>query len=274
MGDVALNTRNWMYARCVTDDSDHFDGNGRFTGGHIKIIAKDADGTLTCWMYLERTGPAGQAAQNIGMVFKVHPSAGSLAIRKSSSMPGLTDGNPCYSLQGAEYTVYQAGTTNVAGVITTDASGYGRLDGLAAGNYDIVETKAPQGYLLDSTRHTVTVNGSATATYHHQDTPGNDPLMLLLVKQDAETGKAQGNARLEGAEYTVKYYAGNYSSDPAESGVKAKYTWVLATDAQGRLELNDAHKVSGDDFVTGLHGDPVLPVGTITIQETKAKAIC
>ena len=59
IGQIALNTRSWMYARCVTDDADHFSGNGRVTGGHIKVIGKEADGTLTCWMYLERTGPSG-----------------------------------------------------------------------------------------------------------------------------------------------------------------------------------------------------------------------
>ncbi len=271
VGNVALNTHHWMYARCVTEDSDSFDGNGRFTGGHIKIIGKDADGTLTCWLYLERMGPSGQAAQNIGMVFKVHPSNGSLEIRKSSAIPEITDGNPCYSLEGAEYTVYTSGTSTAVGTIRTDASGYGKLENLPAGTYDIVETKAPAGYLLDTTRHTVTVNGSATATYSCTDMPGNDPVTVLVLKRDAETGQTRPQVRLAGAEYTVKYYPVNSSSDPAASGEEPMYTWVLQTDETGAALLDEAHKVGGDAFVTNPDsGLAVLPVGTLTIQETKA----
>ena len=165
-----------MYARCVTDDADNFSGNGRFTGGHIKVIGKAADGTLTCWLYLERTGPSGQAAQNIGMVFKVHPSNGSLEIQKSSAIPEITNGESL--LQSGRRGIYglpSPGTSTAVGKITTNASGYGKLDNLPAGTYDIVETKAPSGYLLDTTRHTVTVNGSATVTYSCADVPGNGP---------------------------------------------------------------------------------------------------
>lgn len=273
VGAVALNSRNWMYARCVTDDADNFSGNGRFTGGHIKVIGKAADGTLTCWLYLERTGPSGQAAQNIGMVFKVHPSNGSLEIQKSSAIPEITNGNPCYSLEGAEYTVYQSGTSTAVGKITTNASGYGKLDNLPAGTYDIVETKAPSGYLLDTTRHTVTVNGSATVTYSCADVPGNDPVTILILKRDAETGQARPQVRLAGAEYTVKYYPVNASTDPAANGEEPMYTWILQTDETGAALLEEAHKVGGDAFVTNPDsGLAVLPVGTLTIQETKAPA--
>ena len=270
IGQIALNTRSWMYARCVTDDADHFSGNGRVTGGHIKVIGKDADGTLTCWMYLERTGPSGQAAQNVGMVFKVHPSEGSLEIRKSSALPELTAGNACYSLAGAEYTVYRAGTSEAVGQLVTDETGYGRLEGLPAGTYEVEETKAPQGYLLDEERRTVTVNSGETAVYACTDMPGNDPVQVLLVKRDAETGSPQAGARLEGAEYTVQYYDGIYSSDPAPEGKAAKRQWVFRTDGDGVILFDPEHRVSGDDFWLGTDGIPVLPLGTLTIQESKA----
>ena len=271
VGKVALNSRNWMYTRCVTDDADRFSGNGRFTGGHIKVIGKDADGTLTCWLYLERTGPSGQAAQNIGMVFKVHPSNGSLEIRKASAMPEITEGNPCYSLKGAEYTVYQAGTDTVVGTITTDANGYGKLENLPAGNYEVVETKAPSGYLLDSSSHLVTVAANATVTYSCEDLPGNDPVTVLVLKRDAETGQVRPQVRLSGAQYTVKYYPVSSDTDPAENGQEPLYIWVFETDETGAVLLDNSHKVAGDDLVINPDsGLAVLPVGTITIQETKA----
>lgn len=195
---------------------------------------------------------------------------GNLVIQKSSSNPAISDNNSCYSLEGAVFTVYQAGTDQVVGTITTDVSGYGHLEHLQTGNYEIQETTAPKGFLIDNTRHTVSISGNRTFTYYFADEPGSDPIIVLLLKKDVETGKAQGSAKLEGAEYTVKYYDTNMSTDPAEIGMTAKYAWVLESDTNGRTYLDNTHKVSGDEFILGLHGRPVLPLGTITVQETRA----
>ena len=85
----------------------------------------------------------------------------------------------------------------------------------------------------------------------------------------------QGNASLAGAEFTWKYYAGFYNKDnlPAE----ATRTWVTKTiaetDSNGTThyitKLADAYKVSGDSFYIQ-DGKAVLPLGTLTIEETKA----
>ena len=68
----------------------------------------------------------------------------------------------------------------------------------------------------------------------------------------------------------MKYYAGYYENDPAADEVKAVRTWVLRTDAEGKAALKDSQKVSGDEFYKNSKGDNVLPLGTVTIQETKA----
>ena len=67
---------------------------------------------------------------------------------------------------------------------------------------------------------------------------------------DAETGlaKPQGAGSLQGAEYTMKYYDVVATTDPTASGRKAKYTWVLKTDAKGQIKLDADHLVSGPDF--------------------------
>ncbi len=195
---------------------------------------------------------------------------GNLAVQKSSANPTISDNNACYSLEGAVFTVYQTGTDQVVGMITTDAGGYGRLEHLQTGSYDVQETTAPKGFLLDSSRHTVNISGNATFTYYFTDEPGNDPINIFLFKRDIETEKPQGSAKLKGAEYTVKYYDTEMATDPAEAGLMEKYTWILKTDENGRVYLDNAHKISGDEFVIGLHGNPVLPLGTITIQERKA----
>ncbi|MFQ7649575.1 MAG: VaFE repeat-containing surface-anchored protein, partial [Clostridia bacterium] len=98
-----------------------------------------------------------------------------------------------------------------------------------------------------------------------------------LFKIDMETQKdnPQGNASLAGAEFTWKYYAGFYNKEnlPAE----ATRTWVTKTiaekDSDGAIHyitrLADKYKVSGDSFYTQ-DGKNVLPLGTLTVEETKS----
>ena len=99
-----------------------------------------------------------------------------------------------------------------------------------------------------------------------------DPVGVLLGKIDAETNKnkPQGSASLEGAQFTVKFYDGLYDTDPAASGETAKRTWVFATDEDGWCQYDTKYLISGDSLYTTKAGTPSLPIGTITIQETKA----
>ncbi len=109
------------------------------------------------------------------------------------------------------------------------------------------------------------------------DTPKVTDTLIELFKIDMETQKdnPQGNASLASAEFTWKYYAGFYNKDnlPAE----ATRTWVTKTiaetDSDGTThyitKLADAYKVSGDSFYMQ-DGKAVLPLGTLTVEETKA----
>lgn len=93
--------------------------------------------------------------------------------------------------------------------------------------------------------------------------------MLGKVDKETNKNKPQGSASLAGAEFTVKYYKGLYDSDPAKSGQIPARSWVLKTDKDGFAYLDSDYKVSGDDFY--MFGNiATIPVGTITIQETKA----
>jgi LPXTG-motif cell wall-anchored protein len=92
---------------------------------------------------------------------------------------------------------------------------------------------------------------------------------------ETQKDNPQGNASLAGAEFTWKYYAGFYTKDnlPAE----ATRTWVTKTlaetDSDGTIhyvtKLADAYKVAGDSFYMQ-DGKAVLPLGTLTVEETKA----
>lgn len=184
---------------------------------------------------------------------------GAIELIKNSANPGITSGNSCYSLAGAVYGVYDV-SGNEVGRITTDANGWGQLTNIVAGTYAIKELTAPKGYALDVKSYNVSVTPGQTATVQVKDYPQSDPVSIILSKIDAD---GDTGARLENAEFTVKYY----SNDDA-SGTPEKI-WVLKTNSNGKALLAKNYVVSGDELYT-VNGVPTLPLGSITIQETKA----
>lgn len=198
---------------------------------------------------------------------------GKLQLKKVSANTSITKDNGCYSLKDAKYGVYSdAGCTKQAAVLKVKEDGSSDTVELPAGRYYVKELSAPKGYALNAETYTVDVTAGNTAVVKAEDRPQSDAVGLLLEKTDAETdsGGPQGSASFAGAEFTVKYYDGYYERDPAADGVKAVRTWVLETDAEGKAALEDGQKVSGDAFYKNSKGENVLPLGTVTIQETKA----
>lgn len=213
-----------------------------------------------------------------------------IQLQKTSANPELTKGNSCYSLAGAEYSIYtnkSCSKDSYFGFIRTDANGFGVYgDGLdskgkhvgsdvANKTYYAKETKAPKGYKLDTTVYTFkdsgkkTVDGVSIYSFTCSDKPANDPIGVVLKKQDAKTGQA--TTRLAGAEFALKYYAGTYKTEEELKDIKATRSWVIKTDENGRASLTKDYLVSGDDFYYAADsGRPALPLGTLTIQETKA----
>lgn len=204
-----------------------------------------------------------------------------LQMQKSSSNPELTDNSSCYSLEGAEYQVYYkdaSGNAHYVGKITTDANGYGLFENgrkLVKRQYYAKELKAPKGYLLDDSEIPFYVYGSTTADgttvmhFNHAEKPGNDPVAVVLYKEDAITHERV--KALAGAEFTVNFYNDYYDAVADLDGVTPTRSWVIKTDEDGYAELSSDYLVSGDEFYYATDsGNPCLPFGTITIQETKA----
>ena len=226
----------------------------------------------------------GSTPQTVGTVFELAfkvQSKGKLTIKKVSANTAITDNNSCYSLKGAEYGVYKSESDakadkNKVKTLTTEENGWSNTVELDEGTYYLKEAKNPKGYALNSSVVKVTIKANETTQYgtnnELKDYPQSDPVRILLGKVDKETNKnkPQGSASLAGAEFTVKYYKGLYDSDPAKSGQVPARSWVLKTNENGFATLSSKYKVSGDDFYYASTGDPTLPVGTITIQETKA----
>lgn len=217
--------------------------------------------------------PSNSALQSIAY-WRYNPK-GSLQISKSSADPSITNGNNYYSIVGAEYGVYTG--SNATGHVATlviGSNGWSQEISLDAGTYYIKETKAPKGYALDNNIYSITVASGSKATRNFTDRPQTDPVSIILNKVDSDTGNAspQGKGTLADAQFTIKFYGGEYNDgvNPGELGVNPTKTWILKTDSNGRCRLNDSYKVSGDSFWYNSQGIPTLPLGTLTIQETKA----
>ena len=196
---------------------------------------------------------------------------GYLEIRKSSANASVSDGNSNYSLQGAEYGIYKG--DELVQTLTTDKNGYAKSGELEEGNYTIKETKASKGFILDTKAHNVTVKSEATTPVNVTEIPQSNPMDLLLQKLDKESQEAQpqGSASLADAQFTVKFYTEQSDQDPAANGANPARTWIFKTDAEGKSHFTKDYMVSGDAFYTQTDGKTIcLPLGTVTVQETKA----
>ena len=237
-----------------------------------KAFVKENKGRYECGGYIY----SGEG-QELGQ-FWAKLNAGNAKLQKTSSNTSITDGNGNYSIAGATYGVFaDKDCTKQLATLTTDKNGNTDVAEVTAGTVYIKELSAPAGYKVDKTVYSLKVEAGKTATLNVSDTPKVTDTLIELFKIDMETQKdnPQGNASLAGAEFTWKYYAGFYTKDnlPAET----TRTWVTKTiaetDSDGTThyitKLADAYKVSGDSFYMQ-DGKAVLPLGTLTIEETKA----
>ena len=201
---------------------------------------------------------------------------GSAKLQKTSSMSDITKNNDCYSLKGAEYSVYNNSSLSAAskvGTLITDENGNSNTLNLNVGDYYVKETTAPKGYALDKKVYPITIKAGETYTLKVSDNPTMDPVGVLLGKVDKETNqnKPEGSLSLEGALFTAKFYAGVQSdSDPAVEGKTADRTWIFRTNEDGFCYYEEKYLESGDELYLSPTKNPSLPIGTLTIQETKA----
>ena len=260
--------KNWVYQNVLG-----YNANGDLVNGQATL-------PILCWA----TAPAsfkvyilstGSATQNI-LGYEYTP-IGTVSLSKTSANTGITSGNSCYSLAGAVYGIYSdAGCSAQVATLTTDAGGNAAAVSLNAGTYYYKELTAPAGYALDSSVQSFTVTDGQNTALSVSDTPTNDPAMITLNKVDSETGDmVQGGASLAGAQFTVNYYDGYYNN----SNLPANPTrsWIIQTKEITTKGGNKVYRavLSNDYFVAGdalysASGINTLPLGTISIEETKA----
>ena len=229
------------------------------------------------------------AFATISIVYPSAPKNGYLKIHKSSANPEMTDKNSCYKFEDIRYGIFtDAACVNNLVVLTLDANGYSQPYELLEGTYYVREADAApgSGYQTNGTVYTVNVTAGTTADApvmcETTDVPLNDPLGIQINKINSD---GTTTADLSGAEYTITYYPKQYTSlveIKEETDPEVKPTvWVIKTlkaaNGNYRAMLDDAHIVpnsnsAGAVFGKNYTGTYVIPLGTITVEETKAPA--
>lgn len=206
-------------------------------------------------------------------VYRGLEDAGRIRLQKSSALPAATEGNPNYSLAGAEYAVYDEGGSQVATLVTDESGAAGPTGDLPSGTYTVRETKAPGGFSLDPGTYTVEL-GSGTWDESREVLVTPDPEAPLAAasvevrKHDSETGEGspQGGASLAGAELLVEHYAVDPDSvdDPSDlDGIEPDMSSVAVTGEDGRAEVSSMTAADGAEV-------PGVPLGVLLVTERKA----
>lgn len=271
---VQLNAANgWSYTWTGLDANSTYDVQEDSVPAHYSY----SHGTMT-----------GDAENGYSITLTNTLQSGKIHLTKSSSNPSITNGNDCYSLIGAEYTVYtnRSGNTlsgEVGKLTVNDKNGSTNtltlpLDGNTGRlTVYVKETKAPTGYYPDDTIYgPYTITNGGTQEVRVTDRPMNDPVIIRIDK--TPTGEVTGTMpSLAGTQFTLRYYDGYYNKNNLPSAPTR--TWVI--------EVKETAPGSGV-FVTTLgenwlvdslsddlyyqDGAMCLPLGTLTIQETKPAA--
>lgn len=207
-----------------------------------------------------------------------------LKIHKDSSLPDVTDDNNMYTLKGGQYTIFQSyadaqNLRNGFRTLTLDANGDAAAVRLLPKTYYVRETLAPPGFDIDPAIYTInlTTGNTPNAPYrlNVEDPPFFDPTGIEMTKiwNGPETGTIPP---LTGTQFTVKYFDQTGMTKEQAQTATPKKTWVL--EIQYDKDINkyyadffDEYLVDelSDDFYRNEAGDPILPLGTYTIQETK-----
>ena len=229
-----------------------------------------------------------------------------LNIKKISSEPSLTENNDCYDLDGTEIAIFpnersayeyiadNTKTDKILRYFQTDSLGNTKAISKDGINWDTnaksdlykitysdklyaVETKAGKGFekykrpvkleLLENE----TYGGYALLGATISNIPKNDPIGIQIQKKNAVTGQT---VDMGGAEFTLKFYKGFYDSADELAGLEPERKWVLATNSVGKTALDENYRSPnsdyGEPFYVDENGDNTLPLGTLSIQETKA----
>lgn len=173
---------------------------------------------------------ADSGAQSVVTVPFENMPDGILLIRKVCSV------NPSVTLPDAEFKVTYADGTLIGdsnGIYRTDENGEIRIEGLKPGKSVIVtETKAPDGYMIDTQSQTVQIKEGRTVSLTFKNQPKGE---LIIQKRDSATGQP-----LPGAEFRLTTAAGcEVGLDGVIGTSTLTQNGIFTTDSNGEIHITN-----------------------------------
>ncbi len=201
----------------------------------------------------------------------VNPGKSFTLIKKSAdlsaAMQECIEGNPLYTLKGAQYGVYtDSACNNLVETLTTDANGKVTTTKIwpVGTTLYVKEIKAPSGYLLDPQIHSLKIKDGENKL-EVRDQPTFDPAAIKIQK----TGTT--GAPIKDTVFEVKFYGADWADES-----HLLRTWYFKSDENGRINFDEGHLMSE---YNGVQSDALynpngaitwFPLGCAVVKEVKA----
>ncbi|MEC0494517.1 SpaA isopeptide-forming pilin-related protein [Bacillus glycinifermentans] len=196
-------------------------------------LTSNQDGKVTAedlapgrYAFVETKAPEGYVLNSEKKQFTISESAkgkpkardAGTAVNYKGSVQLTKEDAEGHKLEGAVFKIVDEEGNTVRDELTSDQDGIVAAEGLAPGRYAFVETKAPEGYVLNSEKKEFTVSGSAEGKPKARDagTAVNYKGSVQVTKVDAEGHK------LEGAVFKIVDEEGNTVRDELTSDQDGK----------------------------------------------------
>jgi uncharacterized repeat protein (TIGR01451 family) len=270
-------------------------------GEYVGEFTTGADGAASIpnaapgWYVVSETkAPAGYILDSAAKTVEVKPVTPTVVTFTNKPLAGLRiiklNSATRQPIEGAEFTVSAMDGAKVENefngyTYNTDKAGQINIPQLADGYYIVTETRAADGYILDSEPKTVLIQSGKTTLLEVENTPMSG---LLIVKTDEATGKP-----LKGVVFDVKradgqFVAGNIldgnqpstenNSPNGTFGENGGVTGSYTTDANGRIQINgldagqytvtERKALEGYELDTEVHSVTVTTGKLATLQLT------
>lgn len=165
----------------------------------------------------------------------------------------LTKYNDDKSATIADTTYHITGVNDYDTIISTDENGMISLERLLVGEYKAVETQAADGYLINVSEKSFTIQANETTLVDFCNDEPVGQIQLTKTIDTSKTNELKGDASLEGVTYSL--YAKNTVTNKA--GTKTYYD---------KDELVFSQKTDKDGKITWEN----IPLGDYYIKETKS----